>query len=61
MSKLINGFKNFVREEDAPTAVEYGLMVALVAAAIIIAATALGTQTSTVFQNVANAIGGVAG
>ena len=38
MSKLVKGFNRFVREEDAPTMVEYGLMVALIAVACIAAA-----------------------
>ena len=38
--------------EDGATAVEYGLIIALVAAAIIIAVTALGTKIATVFNDV---------
>jgi pilus assembly protein Flp/PilA len=41
------------------TAVEYGLMVALIAAVIIGAVTVLGTNINTVFTNVGNAIGGI--
>ena len=43
------------REEGA-TAVEYGLMVALIAVVIIGAVTALGTNLSAMFTNIANAI-----
>jgi pilus assembly protein Flp/PilA len=46
MNKLFAGVKSFVREEDAPTMVEYGLMVALIAVACIVAATALGLKIS---------------
>ena len=35
------------------TAVEYGLMVALIAVVIIVAVTALGTNLSTIFNEVA--------
>ena len=38
------------------TAVEYGLLVALIAAVIIAAVTLFGTTLSTVFANVAKAI-----
>jgi pilus assembly protein Flp/PilA len=41
------------------TSVEYGLMVALIAIVIIAAVTLLGQNLSTLFQNVANTIGGV--
>lgn len=44
------------REDRGATAVEYGLMVALIAVIIIAAVTLLGQNLSTLFQNVANAI-----
>jgi pilus assembly protein Flp/PilA len=40
------------REEKGATAVEYGIMVALIAVAIIVAVTALGGQLSTLFGTV---------
>ena len=43
-------------EREGATAVEYGLMVALIAAVIITAVTALGSGTSGKFCTVANAI-----
>jgi pilus assembly protein Flp/PilA len=45
-----------LRSEKGATAVEYGLMVALIAVVIIIAVTALGTNLSTVFSNVASKV-----
>ena len=53
---LVKVVTRFVREEDAPTAVEYGLMVALIAVVVIAGATALGTSTLGVFNAVAAAI-----
>jgi pilus assembly protein Flp/PilA len=44
--------------EEGATAVEYGLMVALIAVVIIGAVIALGGNLSTTFQNVADRIGG---
>ena len=44
------------RQDEGATAVEYGLMVALIAAVIITAVTLLGTNLVTVFTNAANAI-----
>ncbi len=47
-----------VSEEGGATAVEYALMVALIAAVIILAVTALGQSASDKFQTVANAVQG---
>lgn len=44
------------RGERGATAVEYGLMVALIAIVIIVAVTTLGTNLSNIFSSVANAI-----
>lgn len=53
MSTLYNGLKRFVKEEEAPTMVEYGLLVALIALAVVAGATLLGTNINTMFTNVA--------
>lgn len=47
-----------VREEKGATAVEYGLMVGLIAVVIIAAVTLLGQQLRTMFTNVVTALGG---
>jgi pilus assembly protein Flp/PilA len=52
MKKLIALFK----DEEGATAVEYGIMVALIAAVIIIAVQTLGTNTDAAFDTVNNAI-----
>ena len=44
------------RDERGATAVEYGLMVALIAAFIVGAVQLLGTQVDAVFRPVANAM-----
>lgn len=44
------------RDEQGATAVEYGLMVALIAVAIIVAVTALGGKLTTLFTDIAAAI-----
>ncbi|MDB4794504.1 hypothetical protein OAG51_03695 [Pirellulaceae bacterium] len=46
MSKLINGFKQFGSDEDAPTMVEYGMLVVVIALIVVIAAALLGTAAS---------------
>jgi len=45
-------FLRFVRDESGATAIEYGLIAALIAVAIIAAAGALGTQIGTTFSTV---------
>lgn len=52
MKKIIRFFK----EEDGATAVEYGLMVALIAAIIVGAVTLIGRDTNQAFLNTADAL-----
>ena len=42
--------KNFIQEEDGVTAIEYGLIAALVAVAIVVGAGALGTELNGIFD-----------
>ncbi len=42
------------RDQRGATAIEYGLIAALIAVAAITAMSALGTQLTTTFNNVAN-------
>lgn len=44
---------NSMRKEDGATAVEYGLMVALIAVVIIAAVTLIGTNLTAIFNGVA--------
>ena len=53
MSKLMQGFDRFVREEDAPTMVEYGLLVVVIALVVLGAARALGLAISGWFNTAA--------
>ncbi|HEM7880943.1 TPA: Flp family type IVb pilin [Burkholderia contaminans] len=53
MSKFIQQAARFVRDEDGVTAIEYGLIAALIAVGIIVAVTAVGTQLKTVFTTIA--------
>ena len=48
----------FVQDESGATAIEYGLIAALIAVAIIAAARALGLQISTTFNTVTTAMKG---
>jgi len=52
VKKLINFFKN----EDGATAIEYGLIAALIAAVIIVSVQFAGNSTSNTFSEVGSAI-----
>jgi pilus assembly protein Flp/PilA len=49
-------FKNLVRDEQGATAIEYGLIAALIAVAAITAMTSLGDNLSATFQEVNTAM-----
>ncbi|MEO7495248.1 MAG: Flp family type IVb pilin [Massilia sp.] len=60
MSKIITAVKSFVADENGVTAIEYGLIAALVGVAIVTTVTALGGQLKTTFNEVIVAMGGKA-
>jgi pilus assembly protein Flp/PilA len=49
----MNLFSRFVRDESGATAIEYGLIAALIAVVIITAVTTVGTNLTTTFSTVA--------
>ncbi|PIG26498.1 pilus assembly protein Flp/PilA [Janthinobacterium sp. 35] len=49
----MNFIKNFIAEEDGVTAIEYGLIAALIAAVIGVAVASIGTNLVTVFDKIA--------
>ena len=55
---LIALAKDRLREEKGATAVEYGLLVGLIAVAIIVTVGLLGTQLDGLFQTVLDALPG---
>jgi pilus assembly protein Flp/PilA len=57
MRNLINWF---CRDEDGPTMVEYGLLVGLIGLVVAGGATLLGTDVSTMFNNIATYLAGLA-
>jgi pilus assembly protein Flp/PilA len=56
MSKLVVVVKKIVREEEGASMVEYGLLVALIAAVAVTAVTLLGTNLSTKINSVAGTL-----
>ena len=56
MTKIAAKVQTLLNKERGATAVEYGLMVALIAVVIIAAVTLLGNNLSTTFNNVAGKV-----
>ena len=50
----MQAFARFLRDESGATAIEYGLIAALVAVVIIGAVTAVGTKLSTKFTTISS-------
>ena len=55
---LSNNFARIRRDEKGATAVEYGIMVALIAVVIIVAVTTLGGNLTSTFEGVACSVKG---
>lgn len=55
---MTNLIKRFANDEDGATAIEYGLIAALIAVAIIASVTALGQNISDSFSGVASSVAG---
>jgi pilus assembly protein Flp/PilA len=55
---MVNQVMRFVKEEEGATAIEYGLLAALIAAVIVGTVGTLGNTVNTAFQNVNTGIGG---
>ncbi len=51
MSKIVS---RFVKDESGATAIEYGLIAALIALAIVVGATSLGNSLNNKFNTIAN-------
>lgn len=49
-------FARFLKDESGATAIEYGLIAALISVALITGAGALGTSLNTTFSNIAKEI-----
>ncbi|WP_342706287.1 Flp family type IVb pilin [Burkholderia arboris] len=54
MPRIIEKVAWFVEDQDGVTAIEYGLIAALIAIGIIAALTTIGTDLKTVFSTVAD-------
>jgi pilus assembly protein Flp/PilA len=54
---MVQHIVRFMKEEDGATAVEYGLMIALITAGLVAIVGTLGTNLVNRFTTVSNAIG----
>jgi pilus assembly protein Flp/PilA len=54
--KMTKFFSDFLKDESGATAIEYGLIAALIAVVVISAVTAVGTNLKTKFNNISNAV-----
>ena len=59
MKQLLLATRNFLSEEEGASAVEYGLLVALISAVIVATVATLGTRIHTAFISVCSALGAV--
>jgi pilus assembly protein Flp/PilA len=54
---MLKTLSNVITNEDGATLVEYGLVVALIAAVAVAAVTTLGKSVTTIFTNITKSIG----
>ena len=54
---MMKTLKNFLNNEDGATAIEYGLIAALIGVVIITAVSQLGTNLSTTFETISGHLG----
>jgi pilus assembly protein Flp/PilA len=54
--QLAHFAQKFIRDEEGVTAIEYGLIAALIAVAIIVSVTLVGTDLALVFGKVSTAL-----
>ena len=52
----MNALVNFIKDEEGVTAIEYGLIAALIAIVIIVGVTAIGANLETTFLKIADCV-----
>jgi pilus assembly protein Flp/PilA len=56
MQSIIAQAKNFIRDENGITALEYGMLAALITVMIMASMASIGSTLSSVFSDIANAV-----
>lgn len=60
MNKVFLATRDFLRDEEGVTMIEYGLIAALIAVAVIVIVSAIGTQLDAKFQEICTKLKGSA-
>ncbi|GEM_PF-1485860 len=61
MKNFLSSVTNFICEEEGASAVEYGILVAAIAAVIVIVTLIVGQQVENAFNRVCKALGNISG
>lgn len=56
MENFVLATRRFLRDEEGVTAIEYGLIAALIAVMIIVGASLVGTELNNLFTNIGNCL-----
>jgi pilus assembly protein Flp/PilA len=56
MKTVIQSMKAFLRDEQGATAIEYGLLVALISLVIVVGAAAVGTNLNALFLKISTCL-----
>lgn len=56
MSKIVTAIRAFIADEGGVTALEYGMIAALIAAVIVGAVTTIGTRMAALFKAIGEAL-----
>jgi pilus assembly protein Flp/PilA len=59
MNAMLMSIKRFVKDEEGVTAIEYGLIAALIAVVIAVAVVTVGTNLNIVFTSIATCLSGL--
>lgn len=57
-TKIFSEIKRFIRDEEGATAVEYGLLAALIAVVMVVAVSSVGNRVCETFRTIAITLGG---
>ena len=57
-NQIFSAIKRFIRDEEGATAVEYGLLAALIAVVMVVAVSSVGNRVCETFRNIVTTLGG---
>ena len=61
MKNFLSSVAKFINEEEGASAVEYGILVAAIAAVIVIVTIIIGAQIENAFNKICTALGSISG